>query len=177
MGPMFIIAQVFGVISIILGFVTFQMRTKRQMLFILSTTALVISIQYLLLGAYTGMALNAINILRNLAYDYRDRKEIKSPIIPIIFTLIQVIIGILTWQNWFSILALVGTSASTLCIGICNPQNLRKSVVITSVLILIYDLTSMAFGGAVYKLVSIISSSIGIVRHRKENIEIKEGME
>lgn len=169
MGPLFIIAQIFGVIAIILGFLSYQMRTRRQILLALSATVIALSLHYLFLGAYTGMAMNAVSLIRNIAYDYRDRKEIKSPLIPIVFTAIQVVMGILTWQAWYSILVLVGIAINTYCVGLCNSQNLRKSILVTSPLVLIYNIFTMALSGIVFEVVGIVSAIIGIIRHRKKS--------
>ena len=169
MGSMFIIAQVFGVIAVILGFLSYQMRTRRQILLALSATVIALTLHYLFLGAYTGMAMNAVSLIRNIAYDYRDRKEIKSPLIPIVFTAIQVVMGILTWQAWYSILVLVGIAINTYCVGLCNSQNLRKSILVTSPLVLIYNIFTMALSGIVFEVVGIVSAVIGIIRHRKKS--------
>jgi hypothetical protein len=165
---MFIIAQIFGVIAVILGFLSYQMRTRRQILLALSATVIALTLHYLFLGAYTGMAMNAVSLIRNIAYDYRDRKEIKSPLIPIVFTAIQVVMGILTWQAWYSILVLVGIAINTYCVGLCNSQNLRKSILVTSPLVLIYNIFTMALSGIVFEVVGIVSAIIGIIRHRKK---------
>lgn len=166
---MFIIAQIFGVIAVILGFLSYQMRTRRQILLALSATVIALTLHYLFLGAYTGMAMNAVSLIRNIAYDYRDRKEIKSPLIPIVFTAIQVVMGILTWQAWYSILVLVGIAINTYCVGLCNSQNLRKSILVTSPLVLIYNIFTMALSGIVFEVVGIVSAIIGIIRHRKKS--------
>lgn len=169
MGPLFIIAQIFGVIAVILGFLSYQMRTRRQILLALSATVIALTLHYLFLGAYTGMAMNAVSLIRNIAYDYRDRKEIKSPLIPLVFTAIQVVMGILTWQAWYSILVLVGIAINTYCVGLCNSQNLRKSILVTSPLVLIYNIFTMALSGIVFEVVGIVSAIIGIIRHRKKS--------
>ena len=167
MSPLFIIGQVFGIIAVILGFLSYQMRTRRQILLSLSATVIALTLHYLFLGAYTGMAMNAVSLLRNIAYDYRDRKEIKSRLIPIAFTAIQVVMGIITWQAWYSIFVLVGISINTYCVGLCSSQNLRKSILVSSPLVLIYNIFTMALSGIVFEVVGIVSATIGIIRHRK----------
>ena len=168
MGPLFIIAQIFGVIAVILGFLSYQMRTRRQILLALSATVIALTLHYLFLGAYTGMAMNAVSLLRNIAYDYRDRKAIKSRLIPIAFTAIQVVMGILTWQAWYSIFVLIGIAINTYCVGLCSSQNIRKSILVTSPLVLIYNIFTMALSGIVFEVVGIVSAVIGIIRHRKK---------
>ena len=59
---LFIIGQIFGIIAIILGFVSYQMKTQKQLLICQTTVSLVFCIHYLLIGATTGMAMNVVNV-------------------------------------------------------------------------------------------------------------------
>ena len=77
------------------------------------------------------------------------------------------VIGIITWQAWYSIFVLVGIAINTYCVGLCNSQNLRKSILVTSPLVLIYNIFTMALSGIVFEVVGIVSATIGIIRHRK----------
>lgn len=169
---LYIIGQAFGVIAIILGFVSYQMRTQRQILFVLSATAVVFVIHYFLIGAYTAMAMNAVNIFRNIAYDYRARKGIDSKVIPIIFACIQAVMGIITWEAWYSVFVLLGIVINTVCVSFKNPQNVRKSILVTSPLVLTYDIFATSLGGAVYESVALVSAAIGIFRNRKKKEEL-----
>ena len=68
----FWIGQGLGIIAILLGFLSFQMRTQKQLLFMQTTTSIVFCLHYLLIGAFSGMALNIICIFRNIIYHYRS---------------------------------------------------------------------------------------------------------
>ena len=163
----FIIGQCFGAIAIILGFVSYQVRTQRQILFMQSMVAVSFVIHYLLIGSVIGAAMNAINIVRNVAYDYRNRKEIKSKLIPIIFTAVQMIMGIVTWDAWYSVFIFAGIVINTWCMSMTDPQNVRKSILVTSPMIIVYDAFALSIGGVIYETVAWISAGIGVYRNRK----------
>ena len=48
-----------------------------------------------------------------------------------------------------------------------DPQNIRKSILVTSPLVLIYNIFEFSIGGIANESLSIVSSLIGIVRDKK----------
>ena len=160
----YIIGQIFGGIAILFGFISYQVKTQRQLIFMQSATALVFCVHYFLIGAYTGMAMNAVNIVRNFFYDRRNRKGGRDIYTPLAFALIQAVIGILTWNAWYSVFVFLGIVGNTVCMSFANPQNVRKSIVITSPLVFTYDAFASSFGGMVYEAAAWVSAIIGIVR-------------
>ena len=162
----YIIGQCFGVVAIILGVISYQMKTQRQMLFVLTATATVFCIHYLMIGAITGMAMNAVNILRNIAYDYRTRKGSKNMALPIVFAVIQAAMAILTWEAWYSVFIFIGVVANTVCMSFTNAQRLRASILVTSVFVFTYDAFAFSIGGMIFESMSFASAGIGIFRNK-----------
>jgi hypothetical protein len=70
-------------------------------------------------------------------------------------------------EGIYFVLSVVGITINSYAMSFSNPQNIRKSILISSPLVLIYDLFATSYGGAVYEAVVIISSIIGIIRYRK----------
>ena len=167
--PSYIIGQIFGIIAIILGFISYQVKTQKQILFMQSSVAVVFCVHYFLIGAYSGMAMNAVNIIRNVIYNYRTDKGIKSPLIPILFVIIQASICALTWEAWYSVFVLIGICVNTYCMSLENPQSVRGSILVTSPFVLAYDILAHSFGGSIYESVAFISAFIGILRNLKNN--------
>jgi hypothetical protein len=71
---LYIIGQSLGVVAIALGFLSFQMKTQKNILIVQIVTAVVFALHYLLIGAVIGMAMNTILIFRNIAYYFRSKK-------------------------------------------------------------------------------------------------------
>ena len=166
-GIAWMVGQGFGILAIILGFISYQLKTQRQLLLIQSTVAVVFCIHYFLIGAYSGMAMNAVNIIRNVAYDYRTQKGLRTKLIPIAFVAVQVVMCALTWEAWYSIFVLLGICINTYCMSFSDPQNVRKSILVSSPLVLLYDGFAHSVGGMIYESVSIVSAFVGILRNRK----------
>lgn len=173
----YIVGQCLGGVAIVLGFVSFQMRTQRQLLSVQLLTCLVFCAHYLMIGAIAGMAMNAVCVFRNVAFYYRNQKGWHEPWIPLAFGVLQAIVGILAWGEWYSVFLFFGLVINTLCMSFSNPQSVRKSILVTSPLVLVYNAFTLSIGGLVFESVSIISAVIGIVRYKtvkREGISGKE---
>lgn len=167
---LYLIGQILGVIAILLGFLTYQVRSQRALLIIHIITTVVFSTHYGLIGAYTGMAMNALGLVRNLFYYHRNQKGKSERITPIVFTVLMGIVGAVTWEAWYSVFMLLGLMINTYAMSFARPQNVRKSILVSSPLVLVYDALVRSYGGLVYESVVIVSSAIGILRyHPKKN--------
>ena len=167
----YIIGQIFGIIAVILGFVTYQVRTQKKLLFVQILTTLVFVIHYLLIGAVSGMALNMVAMVRNIVYSRRDLKIFSGKGWPAIFAVIMGIMGLLSWQGWYSVFVVLGLVINSLCMAFKDPQKIRKSILVTSPLVLIYDAFALSVGGMIYESVAIVSALVGILRFRKGKTE------
>lgn len=167
-GTLWIVGQAFGILAIILGFVSYQVKTQRQILFMQSMVAVTFCIHYFMIGAYSAMAMNGVNIVRNAAYDYRNKKGIESKLIPIGFVIIQAVMCALTWEAWYSVFVLIGICINTYCMSFKSAQNVRKSIVVTSPFVLTYDIFARSIGGSIYESVALVSAVIGIIRNRRK---------
>ncbi len=168
MEPIFVTGQVFGVIAIAFGFLSYQMKTQGQLILMQALTGLVFIIHYLMIGAVTGMAMNIVGLIRCIVYYFRNKKGSGEKVTPIIFAVIMGLIGILTWEAWYSAFVFFGLIINTLCMAFSDSQKVRISILITSPLVIIYNVFALSFGGIIYESVAIISSLIGIVRNRKK---------
>ncbi len=167
MEPTYIIGQILGGIAIALGFLSYQMKTQKRLLMMQSATSLVFCLHYLLIGATSGMAMNIICIFRNLAYFYRNQKQSKSLWIPILFAMVLGCVGAISWDGWYTIFLLLGLVINTLCLSFSDPQNVRLSILVTSPMVIVYNVLVLSIGGIVYESVAIISALIGLLRQHK----------
>lgn len=168
----FYIGQALGVVAIILGFINYQVKTREQVLAVHIATTVCFTLHYLCLGAWAGMAMNFVGIIRNLAFYYCGKKGAVSKPLAIFFALLLGGMGttasLIAHENWYFILSVAGLMINSFSMSFSNPNNIRKSILITSPLVLIYDCFVLSIGGAVYESIVIISSIIGIIRYRKK---------
>jgi hypothetical protein len=169
------IGQGLSVVGILLGFLIYQVRSQRALLIVHIITSAVFSAHYGMIGAWTGMAMNALGLVRDIALFYRNQKQSNERYTPILFTILMGVVGAFAWEAWYSIFMVLGLVIHTYALSFIDPQNVRKSILITSPLVLIYDVIVHSYGGTIYESVAIISAIIGIVRFyqkQKENTSI-----
>lgn len=75
--------------------------------------------------------------------------------------------GALSWQGPMSLLIIVALAVNTLFLYFPNVQNLRKSILVTSTLVLIYNIFYSVWSGVLNELIAISSAVMGIYRYRK----------
>ncbi len=161
-----IIGQILGFIAFGLAFLLYQMKSRRSLLIVQTLLVTVVSIHYFCLKAYPAMAMNIFCIARNLIYFRRD--IFKWRYTPLVVSIIIMIIGILTSTGVWSILIIVGLTINTYCLSFENPQHFRYSILITSPIVLVYDVIVFSLGGILLEGISIISAIIGMLRNRKK---------
>ena len=167
----FIIAQAFGIIAVILGFVSYQMKSRKSILLLQIATSVVFCVHYLLLGALPALVLNALGIVLKAVYILRNSKNDK--LLPVIFAITMGIAGTFSWQNTFSIFVILGLVINTLFLSSKNAQTIRYSILVTSPMVIVYNVAVLSFGGIIYESIAIISSVIGILRYRKEKVSLR----
>ena len=166
-----LIGQALGVVAVILGFITYQMKSPKALLIVNLITCAVFCAHYLLIGAISGAVMNGLGIARNIVYTNRDKKIFSSPAWPFIFAVIMVVAGLVTWQDWRSVLMVCALFINSLALSMKNAQHIRYSLLITCPLVMIYDILLHSYGGIVYEAMSIVSAIIGIIRFRKTKTE------
>lgn len=160
-----LIGQAFGILAVILTFVSYQCKGKRSLLISQTSSSAAMVLHYLFLGASTGYVLNIICILRNFIYFFKNKKPFDNPVIPYILAVIMGVAGAYSWNGLPSLLIISALMINTVFLA-RSPQSLRKSILLTSSLILIYNIFNLAIGGIINESVAITSSAIGIYRFR-----------
>ena len=168
---MTIIGQILGIIATIITFISYQANTKRSLLIIQSIAALCTCLSYFFLGASSGFALNIVCLARNIAFYFQNERSKFNYISAAMFSVAMIVLGALSWQGWISLLIIIALAANTIFMSMGNPQLLRKSVLGTSSMVLIYNIFVFSIGGIANEGVSIVSSAVGIIRYRRAKKE------
>lgn len=162
--PLYLVGQIFGVIAMILGFISFQMKGAKKLLSIQCAVSAAFCLHFAMIGAKTGLVLNALCIVRNIAYYNKDKKILSSVAVPIALSVGMGVLGVLSWDGWYSVFFVVSLMANTFCMSFRDPDHIRLSILFTSPLALTYDVFASSYGGVLYEAVVIVSSVIGLIR-------------
>ena len=161
---MSIIIQLIGGLGIIASIISFQCKKHNSILFFRSLNEAVFALQYFLLGAYTGMAMNLVGCIRNIIFTKQILKNKKTTFTSILFGIIFILFGICTWQGLKSILIIIAKVLSTIAYGNKNTTIVRIIIFITSTSWLVYNYCVFSIAGVLCESFTLISLIIGIIR-------------
>jgi len=164
-----LIGQALGILATVITVISYQMNTKRSLLLVQTTATACTCLAYLFLGAASGFALNIVCILRNIVFYFQKDSGKVHTVSALLLSAAMVAVGALSWQGPVSLLIIIALAANTIFMSFGNPQLLRKSVLGTSTLVLLYNIFVFSLGGIANEGLSIVSSAVGILRFRKEN--------
>ena len=134
------------------------------MLVQITATAL-FGLQYFLLGAYTGLALDIVGVLRDIVYYNKGKKWASSNWWTVFWVLVMLVVGIFTYQNWISLLMTAAMALNTVSFSFTKPKLVRTTILISSPLLLVYNILTGSIGGVINELFTEISSVVGIIRY------------
>jgi len=162
-----IIGQLLGLVATILTFVSYQSNTKKNLLIIQSTATVFMCLSFLFLNAITGFALNIVCILRNIIFYFQEEGSKFHIPIAIALTALMIGVGALSWQGYVSLIPLVALAANTVFMSFGKPQLLRESILVTSSMMILYNVLVFSIGGIANEAISIVSAIIGVARFKK----------
>lgn len=165
---LYIIGQILGIAAVILGSVSMQMKSPGKILFLQIINAFIFSAHYLLIGAYTAISLNLLAGIQCIFYYFRDKRQSKSLIEPIVFTTLMIVVSILTWEDWYSVFIMVGLAINSASLAFPDAQMIRISMFLKSPACLLYNIFVLSGGGIIYECAVLISAVIGLIRNRSD---------
>lgn len=159
-----IIVQSIGALGILASVISFQCKKHSSILFFRTMNEMLFAVQYLLLGAYTGMAANLVGSLRNTIFSHQISHKKSTKVSSAVFCALFVVFGIVTWQGAKSLLIIFAKILSTLAYGNKNTTVVRSTILITSSSWLIYNLSVFSIAGVLCEAFTLVSLFAGIIR-------------
>lgn len=156
--------HILGLLGILASFISFQCKEHNLILTFRTCNELMFSIQYLLLGAYTGTIVNLVGCLRNIMFAKLVSRDKKPVVYIFIFCAVFTILGLLSWQGYKSILVITAKILSTIAYGNKSTTIVRTVIFITSMAWLIYNYSVSSYEGVVCESLTLLSLVFGILR-------------
>lgn len=161
-----ILGQVFGILAMVLTFASYQANTKRLLLMIQTLSTACTCLGFFFLGATTGFLLNILCVIRNVVFYFLDRTSRLYYPATGILSVLYIVLGILSWQGWFSLFVTLALVINTVVMSLGVPQILRKSILITSPMVIVYNVVVFSIGGIANECVAIAGAVVGLIRYR-----------
>lgn len=163
------IATIVGILAVTLYISSYQFKNRKTIVAVYSTANALYVLQYILLGAYTGMAMDMISFVSSILARKRNTPFIQKYCKYVIATMIVCMItaGLLLYQNIFSLVAVMAAIIETSAIWCQEERKIRILTLIGSPFWLTYNLASSAYGSAIGNVINIVSLTIALYRYRK----------
>ena len=162
----FVLAQIFGVLGMIANVLSMQMKKRKNILIMLLLLSLFSALNFLCLGSITGAFISLFGIVEMIInYIFEKNKKDVPIYVIVIYIIINIILGLLTYKGLIDILPIVSSIAYVL--GILNKKesNIRKLMLINQASWLTYDINQKAYAFAISNVLSIISNIIAMYRY------------
>lgn len=161
------IAFIVGIVAVIIYLLGY-LQKKRQAIIALNLTSRILYIvQYILLGAFEGAALDVCGSVSSVLAQNKDRKFMKRAL-PFVFVGVNLAIigvGLLLYVNIFSLLPIIGVLLHTSAFWITNERAIRIVSLMGCPFWLVYNFVSGAYGSCIGDILSIVSIGISMVRY------------
>ena len=165
LGPRVLIANCVGMFGVLACIMIFQQTERKQLLIWKLIADSIWTIQYLILGAYSGAGVTLIAVARSIIFLRIDPNKKKGVGWLVGFLTVSVAVAALTWKSWWNIFSLTGSVLGITSYWIGKPRVSRILSFPISTAMLIYDLSTMAYMGMLNETMSMVSSIIGMIRH------------
>ena len=163
-----IVGQICGIIAMLFSILTFQMNTHKKMMVMQINCAAFFVVSYWLLNEPTGAVVNIVSIVRNAVFYHRDKRLFSGKGWVIGFAVAMALGGLLSWNGPVSLLMIVAMVFNTLSVSCTDPQMVRKIMLLSSPLTLIYNSICFSVGGIANSSLAIISTVSALVRTAKK---------
>ena len=164
--------QGIGLLGAVFAFIAFQCKKHFAIMIIKTCSALCFVVQFALMKAYTGLAMNILGVVILITNAILVAKNVKTLPFVIIFSALCIGLGIYSWVSIASLLAIVGELIVTIACGIKNPQRVKYVHFFGSLCWLIYDSIYFSLGGIiteVFSIISIIIATALLFHNKKKN--------
>ena len=158
------LAQILGFMGTIFIVIGMQQKKYDHIVLCKISNSFLSSVHYLLLGGYTGMCINFASCFTNAVYWYRNKKGKSTLVFQIIFAIMFVLLGLLSWHGPISVFVIIAKLISSIALGINNPRIIRILNLISFPCWLIYNIYMGSVAGMISDSLSIASVLIGIIR-------------
>ena len=171
-----VLVQGIGFVGIALNIFAVQFNKHWQIILLKTLGSLMFVIQYAFLKAYTGMAMDVIGIIRNLLFIFSVQSNKNTLPWIIVFSLLTLIVGVITFESIVSLLAIVAKLLSCISYGMKSPRVIRALNLPSSTCWLIYNSIYFSVAGLMNEILVITSIIIAEVRlyHKQKKSEVEK---
>lgn len=164
---MYILAQITGVLAVASYLLSYQFKKRKHIILVNASSSCLYVLQYILLGAFTGAALDILSAINTFVAGRKDKGFVAKyrRAVIVCLNLSFILAGFILYENIFSLLAVAGAIFQTSAFWITDERIIRLVSLFGAPCWLCYNIKNMAYGSAVGSVLAIISLLIAIYRY------------
>lgn len=160
-----IMSQIAGLMATITIFMSYQQKKKSNFLYIQIFANVFYAIQYLLLGAFSAVAMDFISIGRSIIFYNDEKKKKRTHIIVLIcIEILIILLGILTYKNLISLLPILIAIIFTYGTWQKNLKLTYFIGIISSIMWIWYNTVIGAYASLIGNGFEFIASTMGLIK-------------
>lgn len=162
-----IIANVIGLLAIGVFNISYQFKKRMQMLLCTVVSRLLFVLQYVLLGAWQGVAMDVVATIVSLVAGKRDHRLMKKymALVVVLANAVVIATGLLLYENVFSIFSILGVIFETSAFWLKNEKQIRIFSLLGAPCWMAFNIGCGAFAGAVGNVITVISIGTALIRY------------
>ena len=161
------IAVLVGLLAVALYLLCYQQKKRKNILFFNVTSRILYILQYLLLGAFEGAALDIAGTVATFFAQKKDasfvQKHFKACILGV--NILIVLTGVLVYESFLSILPIIAVMMHTGSFWLSSEKKIRIICLLGTPFWLIYNFASGAYGSCIGDVLSMVSIVTAMVRY------------
>ncbi len=172
----YVLSQIFTILMYILMGWTYLIKTKRKIVIVSMFSLIANFIAYILLGAWTGLAMCIVAMLRNLYILWDEQKHGKRKVnekrdyVFLVLVYLGIILATIpTYEGFFSLLSVFATSIYTYSIWQKSTKIYKFCGIPVGILWIAYNAYVRSIFGVILEGILLIVSVFGYIRELKGN--------
>ena len=160
-------AQVVGIVAVVTFLLSYQFKKRKNIIIVNALANFLYVLQYILLGAFEGVAMDAITAVSTVVANNKDKGIIQkyTKIIIILQNLALLGAGLALYKNLFSLCSVAGAILQASAFWLTKEKTIRIVSFLGAPFWLVYNIANGAFGSAVGSALSIASIGVAILRY------------
>lgn len=159
-----LLIQLIGFLGLAISIIAFQFKQHKHIVLCKMSSELFFSIQYILLGAWTGAVLDFISVIRNLLFYKLVKKNISTTPVIIGFGLFVIATGFFTFDGFISLMPIGSKLLTTISYGMKNEKWLRLITLPSCIMWIIYNAVVGSVAGVLTDSFTLISLLLAIYK-------------
>jgi len=164
---MYIAAQIVGILAVATYLLSYQLKKRKHIIAVNATSSFLYVLQYILLGALEGAAIDVLSAVGAVTAHNKDKKFIAkhTKLIIILLNLLFLATGLALYKNVFSLFPIAGAILQMSAFWITSEKRIRQVSFLGTPFWLTYNIACQAYGSAIGSILCMISIGSAIYRY------------